>query len=241
MSIEHAHGIAMKHPEGRVQRSARGAGGGAGRRRRDARGDAYKRWRRFVRDNAAVMPPLRSKRSWARAGVQLHHPRLVAPEPGVALGGDGHAQRVRTGDSLRGRPRPVGEAAGRGRTRASRGGPSGRHPVRGEEGDLLGAQQGVAAGNPGWGRTGGEDGREPRGGDDDDGDSDERRREERRAREALGCAGQRGALVPREDQARHRLGPSQSRIRRRREEEATRRRVQGVPASSAVTSRRTAS
>ena len=69
VSIEHAHGIAMNilkegfsesHEVPVVVRADAGA---------TLRGDAYKRWRRFVRDNAAVMPPLRSKRSWARSGV----------------------------------------------------------------------------------------------------------------------------------------------------------------------------
>ena len=69
VSIEHAHGIAMNilkegfsesHEVPVVVRADAGA---------TLRGDAYKRWRQFVRDNAAVMPPLRSKRSWARSGV----------------------------------------------------------------------------------------------------------------------------------------------------------------------------
>mmetsp|Transcript_5069 Transcript_5069/g.20833 ORF Transcript_5069/g.20833 Transcript_5069/m.20833 type:complete len:278 (-) Transcript_5069:1659-2492(-) len=69
VSIEHAHGIAWSivkegfseaHEVPVVVRGDAGA---------TLRGDAYKRWRRFVRDNAAVMPPLRSKRSWARSGV----------------------------------------------------------------------------------------------------------------------------------------------------------------------------
>ena len=69
VSIEHAHGIAMNilkegfsesHEVPVVVRADAGE---------TLRGDAYKRWRRFVRDNAAVMPPLRSKRSWARSGV----------------------------------------------------------------------------------------------------------------------------------------------------------------------------
>ena len=70
VSIEHAHGIAMNilkegfsesHEVPVVVRNDAGA--------MLRGGDAYKRWRRFVRDNAAVMPPLRSKRSWARSGV----------------------------------------------------------------------------------------------------------------------------------------------------------------------------
>ena len=69
VSIEHAHGIALSilkdgfsdgHEVPVVVRGEAFA---------TLRGDAYGRWRRFVRENAAVMPPLRSKRSWARSRV----------------------------------------------------------------------------------------------------------------------------------------------------------------------------
>ena len=175
VSIEHAHGIAMNilkegfseaHEVPVVVRNDAGA--------MLRGGDAYKRWRRFVRDNAAVMPPLRSKRSWARSGVAyttLGSSHLNLALRLVETDAPGCSDRRFTTRT----PSLVGEAAGRGRTRASRGGPSGRHPFRRGR-RSLGANKASAGFR--LGRTAGA---EARGGSDDD-DGDERRREGLRMR-----------------------------------------------------------
>ena len=147
---------------------------------------------------------------------RIYHPRLVAPQLSPAPGGDRHAERVRPGDSLRGRARAVGTAAGRREERTTRGGAQGRNPVAGAKGDFPGAQQSVAAGLQARGRRRGDAGREPSRGVVHGVHERNRREGAVHVRSPESHAGQRGAIVAREDQTRHRLGQSKGWVQGRR-------------------------